>query len=81
MEYIATFHTHYDATRFFRRVRPLADVRMKPVPRALSSSCGTCVVFTAEGAENLPLPGWATDGAERIYRIEASGYDLIFEER
>lgn len=81
MDYIATFHTHYDATRFFRRVRPLADARMKPVPRALSSSCGTCVAFTADAAEEMPLPAWATEGAERIFRVAGTGYDLIFEER
>lgn len=46
--YIATFHTHLAAMRSARSLNGRADsVALSPVPRALSSSCGTCVRYTA----------------------------------
>lgn len=49
MKYIATFHSHYGALAFKRTLekRGLA-VQLRPVPRSLSSSCGTCGEFEAE---------------------------------
>ncbi len=46
--YIATFYSHFGAVRFVRvlKSRGLFGVA-KPVPRQLSSSCGTCVEFEA----------------------------------
>lgn len=47
--YIATFHTHLAAMRSARSLKDRAEtVALSPVPRALSSSCGTCVRYTAE---------------------------------
>ena len=47
--YIATFHTHLAAMRSARSLKDKAQtVALSPVPRALSSSCGTCVRYTAE---------------------------------
>ena len=45
MHYIATFHTHLGAMTFKNRLQAMGDTEavMMPVPRALSSSCGTCV--------------------------------------
>ncbi|MBQ4611644.1 MAG: DUF3343 domain-containing protein [Clostridia bacterium] len=46
--YIATFHTHLAAMRSSRSLKGRAEtVALSPVPRALSSSCGTCVRYTA----------------------------------
>ena len=46
--YIATFFSHFGAMRFFReREASGCHAKLSPVPRALSSSCGTCVVFDA----------------------------------
>ena len=43
-EYIATFHTHLSALMTSRSLTGLGvQARMMPVPRKLSSSCGTCV--------------------------------------
>ena len=48
-DYIATFHTHYGALVFFKECKKLGVVsEQKPVPRKLSSSCGTCVAFKAD---------------------------------
>ena len=50
MSYIATFYTHFGAMNFRRKMKALGDdkAEMMPVPRALSSSCGTCVHFFME---------------------------------
>jgi hypothetical protein len=50
-EYIATFHTHLSAMRTHRALTALGvQARLSPVPRYLSASCGTCVIFMAEEA-------------------------------
>ena len=50
-EYIATFHTHLAALMTNRTLTCRGiKARMMPVPRKLSSSCGTCVLYFAEEA-------------------------------
>ncbi|MEL7610667.1 MAG: DUF3343 domain-containing protein [Bacillota bacterium] len=47
--YIAAFHTHLSAMRTYRALTAAGrDAKMAPVPRALSSSCGTCVYYSGE---------------------------------
>ena len=49
--YVATFYTHLSAQLSCKRLRSAGcEARMMPVPRALSSSCGTCVRYEGEGA-------------------------------
>ncbi len=48
-EYIATFHTHLAALMTSRALTSRGvKAQMMPVPRKLSSSCGTCVRYLAE---------------------------------
>lgn len=48
MKYIATFHSHYGAIAFQKALaKEGLLVTLKPVPRYLSSSCGTCGAFDA----------------------------------
>ena len=48
-EYIGTFHTHLSALMTSRKLTGMGiTARMMPVPRKLSSSCGTCVYYKAE---------------------------------
>ena len=48
-EFIATFHTHLSALMSSRNLNGAgAKAGMMPVPRKLSSSCGTCVRYLAE---------------------------------
>lgn len=62
-EYIATFYTHYGAVEFKKHAQAqgICATQM-PVPRKLSSSCGTCVRFFEKSpgdgtsAENSALP-------------------------
>jgi len=45
--YIATFYSHFDAVSFARDLaRKGISAKPMPVPRKLSSSCGTCVGFS-----------------------------------
>lgn len=47
-DYLATFHTHLAALRTHRALTALGlPARMAPVPRKISSSCGTCVFYSA----------------------------------
>ena len=66
-DYIATFFTHYDA---IKSVRTLAvhgiRAQLSPVPRSLSSSCGTCARFSC--AED-PAPFIGSE-AEQILQAE-----------
>ena len=48
-EFIATFHTHLAALMTCRNLNGKgARASMMPVPRKLSSSCGTCVRYQAD---------------------------------
>jgi hypothetical protein len=48
-EYIATFHTHLSAMRTQRTLANLGVFSwLALVPRYLSASCGTCVLYTAD---------------------------------
>lgn len=72
--YIATFYSHYGAIQFRKNCEKL-DLRavIMPVPRDLSSSCGTCVRFETE--EAFPEKNEET---EQIVRLETDGYVRIY---
>lgn len=75
-EYLATFHTHLAALKTHRALTAEGiSARMAPVPRKISSSCGTCVFYSAE-TECASLLDRDT---EAIYRLEASGAVLLKE--
>lgn len=75
MDYIATFFTHFGAVRFKNECTKAGiSARMMPVPRALSSSCGTCAAFTAKDAEAAPR----TPEMEQIVLVTDSGYAEIW---
>lgn len=65
-QYVATFHTHLSALMTFRALSGQGiTARMAPVPRRLSSSCGTCVFYSADGPR---LESMDAD-VERVYEI------------
>ena len=75
MIYIATFFSHYGAMH----CKKLCDeagipARRMPVPRTLSSSCGTCVRMEAESADRLPR----TDEMEQIALEQEDGWQILF---
>lgn len=76
MEYfIATFHTHLAALRSCNALKKagIADARLAPVPRKLSSSCGTCAMYQGED----PMLSCMDADVEAVYRREGAGYALL----
>ena len=70
--YIATFHTHLAALRSSRSLTSAGiAAQMTPVPRKLSSSCGTCVRYESETAALELLD------AEAVYEDAEGKYTLI----
>ena len=76
-EYIATFHTHLAALMTCRNLNGRgAKAGMMPVPRKLSSSCGTCVRYQAEG----PLLEAMDADVEGVYEVTGrEEYALLME--
>ena len=76
MTFIATFYSHFGAMQFKKQcVSAGLPARMMPVPRMLSSSCGTCVRTEAEGAGALPR----TEELEQIALELADGYRILWK--
>jgi len=76
MVYIATFYSHFGAIRF-KKICEEKQVKAKimPVPRNLSSSCGTCVRYEAE--EPCPPGSWPEE-VEQAVLVEADGYLILY---
>ncbi|WP_286034944.1 DUF3343 domain-containing protein [Megamonas hypermegale] len=77
MKYIATFYSHFGAIRF----KKLCDAqnitaKVMPVPRDLSSSCGTCV--KCEG-DLIAQSDIHEDEIEQIVEITDTGYRIIYK--
>ncbi len=67
IQYIATFHTHLAALKTHRSLKNLGvEARMAPVPRKISSSCGTCVFYSAEE----PCYDSLDEDAEAVYSMK-----------
>lgn len=75
-EYIATFHTHLSAMLSFQALQQAGcKAKMQPVPRALSSSCGTCVRFSAQTDCRSLLDA----DAEALYAVQNGAYTLLWQ--
>lgn len=73
-DYVATFHTHLGALLSYRQLqKDKISCYMAPVPRKLSSSCGTCLFYTAD----QPLVEVMNEEVEGIYVIKDSQYEKI----
>lgn len=74
-EFIATFHTHLSALMTSRALTELGlQARMMPVPRKLSSSCGTCVRYLSEDAHLTAMD----EDVEAVYeKIGKEEYTLL----
>ena len=71
--YIATFFSHFGAIRFSKELKAAGIAgTLMPVPRKVSSSCGTCVRFAADVVPNLPY-----DDVEQLFRQEGEEYLLV----
>ena len=76
--YVATFYTHLSAQLSCRRLQQSGcPAQMMPVPRALSSSCGTCVRYEGEGDRRELLDS----DAEALYEVRgAEEYRLLWRD-
>ena len=78
MKYIATFYSHFGAIRFKREApKGVTNIELRPVPRDLSSSCGTSASFEAD--ESFTFTDDPSGEIEQIVAIMDGGYRTIFE--
>ena len=71
MKYIATFYSHFGAPK------GVTNIELRPVPRDLSSSCGTSASFDA--GESFTFTDDPTEEIEQIVTVTDEGYRTIFE--
>ncbi len=75
MKYLATFYTHAAALMTNRTLTKKGVVsKLGPVPRKVSSSCGTCVMYTSDDPH---LKDMDTD-VEAVYEASDFGYTELF---
>ena len=75
MTYIATFYSHFGAIRCKKLCEAQGlSARAMPVPRDLSSSCGTCVRWEGDIPAAMP-----TEETEQIVRVTPSGYETVYQ--
>jgi len=76
MKFLATFYTHFAAQSFHRNLASHAATgRMMPVPRRLSASCGTCVMFEIPNPDFMPL---LVEDTEEVFRVEEGEYIRVY---
>lgn len=76
MTYIVTFFSHFGAVRMRREIQRYGVMgRIMPVPRDLSSSCGTCLTYDADD-------GWTPKDEfgeiEKIVTVTDGGYRTVY---
>ena len=77
MQYVATFHSHFGATRFHKALRAEhVNCVLKPVPRRLSSSCGTCAQFETDGEPTR----YASADVDGLYAVVGEGFELLWQQ-
>ena len=78
MNYLVTFFTHFDAIEYVKFLKThRIKGTLRPVPRKVSSSCGTCVVFCAEEALPDPVP-FIQEGCQELFAEENQSYTRIY---
>lgn len=74
--YLATFHTHLAALKTHRALTAAGiEGRMAPVPRKISSSCGTCVLYSADS----PCFDMMDADTEAVYLLKDKDAELLRE--
>ena len=81
LTYIATFFTHFAAVNFSRQLKGTDKKPMlMPVPRKLSSSCGTCVKFLYDGdIQEFVHSDIFDEDVDTVYLGENEEYTPVFE--
>ena len=77
-QYVATFFSHFGAIRFQKLCTQLhLRARLAPVPRSLSSSCGTCVLFQAADLTAKDVSQLITPELEQLV-LDEKGYTFVY---
>ena len=77
--YVATFFSHFGAVRFQHLCATQGwAAQLAPVPRSLSSSCGTCVLFKTAELDEGKLQPLLTPELEQLV-LDENGYKLLYE--
>ena len=77
-QYIATFFSHFGAIRFQRLCTQLGwPAQLAPVPRSLSSSCGTCVLFQTKELAPEQIQQLITPELEQLV-LDENGYSFLY---
>ena len=73
MTYLATFSSQFDSILASRVLHSsgACSTQLMPVPRELSTACGTCVQFDWDGEPPL------VDRAEHLYRRTGPVWELL----
>lgn len=70
-DYVATFYTQLSALLTCRALSNAGvSARLAPTPRAVSSNCGACVMYSSDGPH---FPLMDTD-AEEVYEVRGGGF-------
>ena len=78
MIYIATFYSHFGAIRFKKECKKeQISAEAMPVPRDLSSSCGTCVRFKTE--KDISSFTWSPE-VEQVAKVTEGGYVVLWKQ-
>ncbi len=76
MTYISTFYSHFGAMDFKKKCEAKhIKAKMMPVPRDLSSSCGTCVRFSCDNP--CPLEKYPEE-MEQTVLVTDQGYEVLY---
>ena len=76
MKCVITFFNHFGAVRYKREAeRSGWKVQLSPVPRSLSSSCGTCVLCDCGSDDPMQ---YITDEMEQIAVMENDRYRTLW---
>ncbi|MDD3904620.1 MAG: DUF3343 domain-containing protein [Sphaerochaeta sp.] len=75
--YIATFFSHYGAIQFRSHAKSVGfSCTLMPVPRSLSSSCGTCAKYEYATWDT----GFMDEALEGIYLLDSqNSFELMFQ--
>lgn len=78
MTFIATFYSHFGAMRFKKKCQASGiAAEVMPVPRSLSSSCGSCVSFEIDTPEYEVEDPY--EEIEQVVRVDGNQYFQIYK--
>ena len=80
VEYIITFHTHYEALVFKRAIEKteanqsgVITIKLIPVPREISSSCGTAIKAELKNESSFDISLFTNIEHDEVFTIDNNG--------